>query len=102
MGKLEKCRIILRQFVVDSTFHGVSHTVLAPYKWMRILWIFLSATALGLGFAQIGLQMLKYLSKPTEIVTKVCTHFLSFFFSFNYYNQNLFLTLFDSYHNHLK
>ena len=71
MRKLKKCYKILHEFVVNSTFHGLPHTVLAPHKWMRVVWVVLFLLAMCLCLSQGFFLMRKYASKPTEVVKKV-------------------------------
>lgn len=71
MRKLKKCYNILRQFVRDSTFHGLRHTMLAPHKWMRVVWVLFFATAMSFCCFQMSILLRTYASHPTEVVKRV-------------------------------
>ena len=71
MGRFRRCREVLRDFAVDSTFHGLPHTVTSPLPWLRVMWLIIIVAAMCVGLMQITWLFNYYLSKPIEVDTKI-------------------------------
>ena len=71
MGRFAQCRDVLRDFAVDSTFHGFPHIVISPLSWLRVMWVIIIVAAMCIGLMQITWLFSYYLTKPIEVETKV-------------------------------
>ena len=75
--KRDLCKARIVEFLTDSTFHGCPQIIIAPKKWMRLVWIPLVLVAIGMSCLQIVLLIQKFLSYPIEVETTVSIKMLN-------------------------
>ena len=70
-SRLTMCKNALRNFVVDSTFHGLPYIELSPQMVMKVGWFILVTTAVTFCFIHMSYLIEEYITYPTHIVTAV-------------------------------
>ncbi|XP_074644233.1 FMRFamide-activated amiloride-sensitive sodium channel-like [Tubulanus polymorphus] len=69
--KWKSIRKTIRQFLTDTTAHGVPRTVSAKSVYRRVFWICIIFIALMMNLMHLSLLVTQYLRFPSEEVTKV-------------------------------
>ena len=71
MGKLGRCKDLLREFVTGSSVHGIRQTGTAPHIWMQVIWMIIVVAAVVLSCVQVSTLVGRFLARPIEIEKKV-------------------------------
>ena len=71
MRKLDRCKVLVHEFMSSSTFHGLPGVVTAPARWMRVTWLMLFSAALLFSTHQAGKFFTQFAKWPLETDIRV-------------------------------